>query len=135
EAAAGWAQRSLARQQALTLTSRAQQAEARRQALEQIARARAAWHQATEPTRQQAYAADTELRRRHPGIDLRPLHSEQGHGTQPKVGREGHELVRVREADAFYGMRARRTADRLERQGGQRTGQHAQPELELEAGG
>jgi len=74
-----WAERSLARQQALALSSRAQQAGARRQALEQIAEARVAWHEVTEPTRQRALAADAELRRRHPGIDLPPLHPQEQH--------------------------------------------------------
>ena len=96
----------------------------------------AAWHQANEPARQRALAADTELRRRHPGIDLQPVHSEQGHGTRihSNIGREGHDLVRQREADALYETRAPRTADRQERLGGQRGGRHAQPELEPEAG-
>ncbi len=90
DAARDWAQGSLARQQALALISRAQKAGALRQALGQIAEARAAWHHATEPTRQRALAAETELRRRHPGIDLPPFHSEQEHGarTQHNVGRE-----------------------------------------------
>jgi hypothetical protein len=136
DAAPDWAQRSLARQHALTLGSRAQQAGARRQALEQIAETRAAWHQATEPTRQRALAADAELRRRHPGIDLRPIHSEQGHGTRIRsnIGREGLDLARQREADAFYETRARRAVERQERLGG-RPGRHAEPELEPEAGG
>jgi hypothetical protein len=47
--------------------------------LEHIAEARAVWHNATEPTRQRAEAADTELRRRHPGIDLPPLHPKEEH--------------------------------------------------------
>jgi hypothetical protein len=137
DTAQDWAQQSLARQQALTLTSRAQQAGARRQALEQAAEARAAWHQATEPARQQALGADTELRRRHPGIDLTPLHTAQEPGaeTKPNVGKEGHELVRQPEVDAFYEMLARRTAGRQAGLGGQRAGRHAQPELEREAGG
>src|SRR6185437_7085894 len=99
ETAQGWAQRSLARQQALELTSRAQQAGARRQAFEQRTEARTAWHHATEPIWQRAQAADTELRRRHPGIDLPPLRPEQEDGalTQPNIGRH-EDLRREREA-------------------------------------
>jgi hypothetical protein len=137
DAASDWAPQSLARQQALTLTYGAQQAGARRQALERIAEARATWHQATESARQRALAADTELRRRHPGTGLQPVHPEQGHDTRihSNIGRKGHDLAREREADAQDETRARRTADHQELLGGQRAGRHAQPELELEAGG
>jgi Protein of unknown function (DUF664) len=103
DAAQGWAQRSLGRQHALALSSRAQQAGIRRQALEQMTEVRAAWYHATEPTRQRALAADTELCRRHPGIDLPPLHPEQEHTppTQPNIGRESEDLKRQREAHAM----------------------------------
>jgi hypothetical protein len=137
DAARDWVERSLARQQALALSSRAQQAGGRRQALDQIAEARGAWREATEQARQRALAADTELRRRHPGIDRQPLHPEQEHGvrTQPNIGSERGELMRQREAEALRETRARRTADRQEPLGGRRAGRHAQPDLEPEAGG
>jgi len=135
--AQGWAERSLARQQALELSSRAQEAGARRQALEQAAEARAAWHQATEPGRQQAMTADTELRRRHPGIDLTPLHTEQQHGTrtQPGVGWRGDDLGRQHGARALGEPRPRRTAGHEEPQAAFRAGRQTQPNLEPEAGG
>jgi hypothetical protein len=81
EAARNWAGKSLACQQAQELSALAQQVRAHREKLEQIAEARRAWYQATEDTRQRALAADTELRRRHPGIDLPPLHPEKEHET------------------------------------------------------
>jgi hypothetical protein len=79
-AARGWAERSAGWQRAQELTSLAGQVSARRVALEQVAEARQAGHEATEDTRQRALAADTELRRRHPGIDLPPLHPEHEQG-------------------------------------------------------
>jgi conjugative relaxase-like TrwC/TraI family protein len=78
-AARGWAARSAGWQQAQELTALAGQASAHRAALEQVAEGRRAWHEATDDTRQRALAADTELRRRHPGIDLLPLHPKREH--------------------------------------------------------
>jgi hypothetical protein len=48
-----------------------------------------AWHEVTEPARQRALAADAELRRRHRGIDLPPLHPQEEHGprTQARAAR------------------------------------------------
>jgi hypothetical protein len=96
DAARNWAERSLAQQRALELSSRVQQAGARRQALEHIAEARVAWHKATESARQRALAADTELRRRHSCIELSPLHPEEERGARtqaqaaaPEVGNAG----------------------------------------------
>jgi hypothetical protein len=44
------------------------------EALTQVAVARLAWRSATEQARQRALAADAELRRRHPEIEVPPLH-------------------------------------------------------------
>ena len=46
-------------------------------ALADIAAARQRWHTATEADRQRALMADTELRRRHPDLELPPLHPEE----------------------------------------------------------
>jgi hypothetical protein len=42
--------------------------------LTEIADARRRWYAATEPSRQQGLAADAELRRRYPNMELPPLH-------------------------------------------------------------
>jgi len=55
----------------------AQEVGARREALAEVADARRAWHAATEESRWRALVADTELRRRYPGIDLPPLHADE----------------------------------------------------------
>ncbi len=78
-AARGRAERSLAWQQAQELSALAEQVRSRRQALEEAAEARQAWHDATDQARQQALAADTELRRRHPGIGLPPMQPQHEH--------------------------------------------------------
>ena len=65
--------RSLAWQQAQEVSALAEQVRSRRRALEEVAEARQAWHDATDQARQEARAADTELRRRHPGIYLPPM--------------------------------------------------------------
>jgi conjugative relaxase-like TrwC/TraI family protein len=79
EAAQGWARRSLARQQALELSALGRRARTRRQSLEHVAEARHAWHEATAEARRHALAADNELRRRHPGIDLALLRQVDQH--------------------------------------------------------
>ena len=54
----------------------AQEVGAYREALTEIAEARRRWHAATGLDRQRALMADTELRRRHPDVELPPLHPE-----------------------------------------------------------
>lgn len=52
----------------------AQEIGAYREALTEVAEARRRWNAATELDRRRAQLADTELRRRHPDIELPPLH-------------------------------------------------------------
>jgi hypothetical protein len=61
----------------------AQELGARREQLAEIDDARRAWHAATEESRQRALVADTELRRRHPGMDLPPLHPDEELAAEP----------------------------------------------------
>jgi hypothetical protein len=77
DAAAGEAERVQARLEAEAFSALAQEVGARREAMAEVAEARRAWHEATEVVRQRALVADTELRRRHPGIDLTPLHPDE----------------------------------------------------------
>ena len=59
-----------------------------REQLTQIADARRAWNAATEASRQRALMADTELRCRHPDVELPPLHPPEearGSGTAPET--------------------------------------------------
>lgn len=92
-------ERESARCDAEGLTAVVQEVGERREALAEIDQARRAWHEATEESRQRALAADTELRRRHPGIDLPPLHG-------------GEELAAERElADGVSDMPANPVAD------------------------
>jgi hypothetical protein len=76
DAAADLAERESAQEEAEALSVLAQEVGAHRDALAEIDEARRAWHAATDATRQRALAADTELRRRHPGIDLPLLETE-----------------------------------------------------------
>jgi hypothetical protein len=52
----------------------AQEVGAHREALTEVAEARRRWHIATAQSRQEALAADAELRRRHPDVELPRLH-------------------------------------------------------------
>ena len=63
-----------ARREAEEYSALAQEVGAYREALTEVAGARRRWHAATELDRQRAFAADAELRRRHPDADLPPLH-------------------------------------------------------------
>jgi hypothetical protein len=73
DAAADPAERARAAREAEELGALAQEVGAYREALTAIAEARRGWHAATEGPRQRALAADSELRRRHQGIELPPL--------------------------------------------------------------
>jgi hypothetical protein len=87
DAAANRAERAQARQEAEGFSALAQEVGARRQALTEVAEARRRWHAATELTRQQALAADAELRRRHPDTELPPLHPADEPGQpEPDAG-------------------------------------------------
>ena len=87
DAAAGQAEREQARREAEGYGALAQDVGAHREALAEIAETRRRWHEATEPDRQRALAADTELRRRHPEIELPPLHPEaEAPHTEPEAG-------------------------------------------------
>jgi conjugative relaxase-like TrwC/TraI family protein len=73
DAAGGDAERVQARHEAEQYSALAQEVGAYREALTEVAEARRRWHAATELNRQQAIAADGELRRRYPDIELPPL--------------------------------------------------------------
>jgi len=84
DAAAAQAEQAQGRQEAGQCSALAQEVGAYRQVLEEVADARQRWHAATERSRQQALAADAELRRRHPDAALPTLHSRQEpHQTEP----------------------------------------------------
>jgi len=74
DAAASKAERAAARREAEEYSALAQEVGAYREALTEVAGARRRWHAATELDRQRGFAADAELRRRHPDADLPPLH-------------------------------------------------------------
>jgi hypothetical protein len=74
DAATDPAARAQALRQAQENGTLAQEVGTYREALTEIADTRQRWHAATETSRQQALLADAELRRRHPDIDLPPLH-------------------------------------------------------------
>lgn len=67
------AERAQARHKAKQYSSLTQEVGAYREALTEIADARQRWHAATELNRQQAIAADGDLRRRYPDMELQPL--------------------------------------------------------------
>ena len=75
DAAADLAERERAGREAGEFSALAQEVGGYREALTEIAEVRGRWHAATEQVRQRALDADSELRRRHPGIELPPLHS------------------------------------------------------------
>jgi hypothetical protein len=83
-----------AHQLAGSYTALAQEVAARRQHLAEIAEARRVWHAATERDRQQAMAADAELRRRHPGADLPPLQAADGPGAEAEPAMAGAQAAR-----------------------------------------
>jgi conjugative relaxase-like TrwC/TraI family protein len=73
DAAADEAERARVLREAGEYGALAQEVGAYREALTEVAEARQRWHAATEPDRQRALIADTELRRRHPDAELPPL--------------------------------------------------------------
>lgn len=77
DAAPDAAERDRARQEAEDLSALAQDVGARREELAEIDESRRLWHAATEASRQRALVADSELRRRHPGMELPPLHADE----------------------------------------------------------
>lgn len=77
DAAANEGERDQARREAEASSALAQEVGAHREALAEVAEARQRWHAATEHSRHQALMADTELRRRHPEMQLPPLHPDQ----------------------------------------------------------
>jgi hypothetical protein len=78
DAATGDAERVTAQQEAGEYGALAQQVGSYREVLTEVAQARRRWHTATELNRQKALAADGELRRRHPDMELPPLHPPGG---------------------------------------------------------
>jgi hypothetical protein len=78
-AAGNDAHQDRARLEAGQYSALAQEVGAYREALAEVAAARQRWHEATGPARQQALAADAELRRRHPDTELPPLHPADDH--------------------------------------------------------
>ncbi len=77
DAAADETERAQAQREAQESSALAQEVDAHREDLAEVAAARRAWHAATELDRQRALMADTELRRRHPGAELPPLHPDE----------------------------------------------------------
>jgi conjugative relaxase-like TrwC/TraI family protein len=77
DAAANEAERAAAHREAEGYGALAQEVGAYREALTEIAEARRRWHAATELDRQRALAADTELRRRHPDVEMPLLHPHE----------------------------------------------------------
>ena len=76
DAAADEAERVRAQSEAEQSGALAQEVGAYREALTEVDQARRRWHAATEPARQRALDADTELRRRHPDADVPPFHPD-----------------------------------------------------------
>jgi hypothetical protein len=92
DAATGVIKRAQAQRLAEHYSVLAQEVGAHREALTEVAEARRRWHTATEQTRQQALAADAELRRRHPDTELPPLHvaDEPSHAEpEAEIGQTG----------------------------------------------
>jgi hypothetical protein len=76
DAAVDEVEREQAWHEAEAFSALAQEVGAHREVLAEVADARRAWHAATEASRWRALVADTELRRRYPGIELAPLHAD-----------------------------------------------------------
>jgi hypothetical protein len=92
DAAANDGGRMQARQQAEEYSALAQEVGAYREALTEVAEARRRWHAATELNRQKAIAADSELRRRYPDMELPPLHpAEETTRPQPDAEQTPHQ--------------------------------------------
>ncbi len=93
DAAVDEAERTQVRQEAEQCSALAQEVGAYREALTEVADARRRWHAATELSRQEALMADTELRRRHPDVELPPLHAdgepEAGDTARPATDQAG----------------------------------------------
>ena len=86
DAAVSKTDRAEARQEAEQYSALAQEVGAYREALTEVAEARRRWHESSEPARQRALAADTELRRRHPDQEMPRLHLDDEH--RPEAGNE-----------------------------------------------
>ncbi len=108
-----------ARREAEGLSALAQEVGARREVLAEIDEARRAWHAATEVSRRRALAADGELRRRHPGIEMPLLHAneEQVGGTEPEASVQAEEIVDLTEALALARTAHQIVAEREEQIG------------------
>jgi hypothetical protein len=102
DAAADKAEQAQARREAEQAGALAQEVGAYREALTEIDQARRHWHAATEPRRQRAISADTELRRRHPDTDMPPLHPRHQDipREQPAAGDDGVAAGQIRDRDA-----------------------------------
>ena len=90
DAETGVISRARAQRLAARYSALAQEVGAYREALTEVAETRRRWHTATDQNRQQALAADAELRRRHPNLELPPLHlpDDPTQGEQePDLGR------------------------------------------------
>ena len=86
DAAATKADRAEGRQEAEQYSALAQEVGAYREALTEVAEARRRWHESSEPARQRALAADTELHRRYPGQEMPRLHLDDER--RPDAGKE-----------------------------------------------
>lgn len=87
DAATDESERTGAREEAEEYGALAQEVGAYREALTEVAEARRRWHAATGPSRQQAFMADAELRRRYPDIEMAALqpYEEQESGPEAAV--------------------------------------------------
>jgi conjugative relaxase-like TrwC/TraI family protein len=77
DAAVDAGERAAALQEAEAHGALAQEVGAYREALAEISEARQRWHATTDPDRQQAVMADTELRHRYPEMELPPLSADE----------------------------------------------------------
>jgi hypothetical protein len=92
DAATDHAERIQAQREAEECSVLAQEVGSHREALTEVAEARRRWHATTELSRQQALAADAELRRRYPDMELPPLHpTEEAAQPEPDAQPSLHE--------------------------------------------
>ncbi len=83
DAAADQDAQAEAHREAEGLSELAQDVGVQRERLAEIDQARRAWHAVTEDSRQRALVADSELRRRHSGIELPLLHPDEDLTAEP----------------------------------------------------
>jgi AAA domain len=140
DAATDQAERDTAQREAEANSALAQEVGAHREALAEVAEARQRWHAATEQSRQQALMADTELRRRHPDLELPPLHSvEEAQQQESEPGQaepgvhepEKHATPESRPGAARVDIKAALTAARRAQQILADRERHATNETEL----